>query len=162
MRSNTTLDEEIGFLPGTEEEKLDWMLRPVKDNLEKIYEDKFKNTMELNQKINSLFERKIIQVEFMGFMRGRSLNNTFVIIDEAQNLTPKQIKTLLSRAGEGTKIVLLGDPEQIDKPFLNISNNGLSYAGEKLKGSYLVKQVTLLHSEGERSDLSIEVLSKLD
>lgn len=157
LRANVFLDEEIGFLPGDEEEKLEWMLRPVKDNLEVM----FKRNKDVKAEINRIFNSQQIKVEPVGFMRGRSLQNQFVIIDEAQNLSPKQVKTLLSRAGKNTKIVLIGDPEQIDKPFLNKRNNGLSYAFDKLKDSSLVKQLELLNSESERSPISYEIINML-
>lgn len=163
LRANTVLDDEIGFLPGTEEEKLEWLIRPVKDNLEVLFENLYKGMKyaEISRKIEDLFEKGIIKVESVGFMRGRSLNNMFIIIDEAQNLTPQQVKTLLSRAGKNTKVILMGDPEQIDKPYLDYNNNGLSYACDRLKGSKLMKQVTMLDSESERSPLSFEVIKSM-
>lgn len=163
LRANTVLDDEIGFLPGTEEEKLEWIIRPVKDNLEVLIL-KQHPTMKYSdvlKQIDDMFVKGKIKVESVGFMRGRSLNNLFIIIDEAQNLTPQQVKTLLSRAGKNTKVVLMGDIEQIDKPYLDYNNNGLSYACDRLKGSKLIKQITMMDSESERSMLSYEIIKRM-
>ena len=163
LRANTVLDDEIGFLPGTEEEKLEWLIRPVKDNLEVLIKNQNSNLKytDITKKVQEMFDKGIIKVESVGFMRGRSLNDMFIVIDEAQNLTPQQVKTLLSRAGKNTKVVLLGDPEQIDKPYLDYGNNGLTFACDRLKGSPLVKQVKMFNHESERSPLSFEIIEKL-
>lgn len=159
-RPNVKLDEDIGFLPGTEQEKIAPFLRPVVDNLEVLIDndenERYKSEKELKDKIDELFDRKIINTEAIAFIRGRSIVKQWVIIDEAQNLTPKQVKGIITRAGAGTKIILLGDPEQIDHPFLDIRTNGLCYASEKMKGSPLCYQVTLTDEECERSELSYE------
>lgn len=163
LRGNTKLDDDIGYLPGTEQEKMDWALRPVRDNLEIILSKEGNyDQKELKEKIDKIFEFNIISIEAVAHMRGRSVADTFVIIDEAQNLTPKQIKTLLSRASKGTKIVLLGDPYQIDHPFLNFNNNGLCYASDKMMGSELTYQITMLDSECERSDISMEIFNRMN
>lgn len=159
-RPNVKLDEDIGFLPGTEQEKIAPFLRPVVDNLEILIDndenERYKSEKELKDKIDELFDRKIINTEAIAFIRGRSIVKQWVIIDEAQNLTPKQVKGIITRAGAGTKIILLGDPEQIDHPFLDIRTNGLCYAAEKMKGSPLCYQVTLTDDECERSELAYE------
>jgi PhoH-like ATPase len=159
-RPNVKLDEDIGFLPGTEQEKIAPFLRPVVDNLEVLIDndenERYKSEKELKDKIDELFDRKIINTEAIAFIRGRSIVKQWVIIDEAQNLTPKQVKGIITRAGVGTKIILLGDPEQIDHPFLDIRTNGLCYASEKMKGSPLCYQVTLTDEECERSELAYE------
>jgi PhoH-like ATPase len=159
-RPNVKLDEDIGFLPGTEQEKIAPFLRPVVDNLEVLIDndenERYKSEKELKDKIDELFDRKIINTEAIAFIRGRSIVKQWVIIDEAQNLTPKQVKGIITRAGIGTKIILLGDPEQIDHPFLDIRTNGLCYASEKMKGSPLCYQVTLTDEECERSELAYE------
>ncbi|MDP4094164.1 MAG: PhoH family protein [Bacillota bacterium] len=159
-RPNVKLDEDIGFLPGTEQEKIAPFLRPVIDNLEILVDndenERYSSEKELKDKIDELFDRKIINTEAIAFIRGRSIVKQWVIIDEAQNLTPKQVKGIITRAGFGTKIILLGDPEQIDHPFLDIRTNGLCYAAEKMKGSHLCYQVTLTDEECERSDLAYE------
>lgn len=165
LRGNTKLDEDIGFLPGTEEEKLEWILRPVRDNLETIFESKNSGgnlkTESIESKIEKIMESKI-EVTAVAHMRGRSISNAVMIIDEAQNLTPNQVKTLLSRAGEGTKVILMGDPYQIDHPFLDFYTNGLAYASEKMKGSKSTIQVTLFESEVERSTLSAEIFERME
>lgn len=159
-RPNVKFDEDIGFLPGTEQEKIAPFLRPVIDNLEVLLDndenERYKSEKELKYKIDELFDRKIINTEAIAFIRGRSIVKQWVIIDEAQNLTPKQVKGIITRAGMGTKIILIGDPEQIDHPFLDIRTNGLSYASEKMKGSPLCFQITLTDEECERSELAFE------
>lgn len=150
-RPNVQFDEEIGFLPGTEQEKIAPFLRPIIDNLEILVDrnenERYKNEKELRDKINELFDRGIITAEAMNFIRGRSITSTFLIIDEAQNLTPKQVKGIITRVGKGTKVVLLGDPQQIDHPLLDEKTNGLSYASEKMKGSPLCFQLTMQSDE---------------
>ena len=164
-RPNVKLDEDIGFLPGTEQEKIAPFLRPVIDNLEVLIDndesERYESEKELKDKIDELFDRKIINTEAIAFIRGRSIVKQWVIIDEAQNLTPKQVKGIITRAGIGTKIILTGDPEQIDHPFLDIRTNGLSYAAEKMKGSPLCFQITLTDEECERSDLAYEAAKRM-
>lgn len=159
-RPNVKFDEDIGFLPGTEQEKMAPFLRPVIDNLEILIDNdenrRYNSEKELKDKIDELFNRNIITTEAIAFIRGRSIVKHWVIIDEAQNLTPKQVKGIITRAGRGTKIILIGDPEQIDHPFLDIRTNGLSYASEKMKGSPFCFQITLTDEECERSDLAHE------
>ncbi|MGL5617072.1 MAG: PhoH family protein [Sarcina sp.] len=164
-RPNVTMDEDIGYLPGSEEEKIAPFMRPIYDNLEILIDsdedERYKNELELKDKIEELFERKIIVTEAVAYLRGRSIAKSWVIIDEAQNLTPKQVKAIITRAGEGSKIVLIGDPEQIDQAFLDSRSNGLCYASEKMKGSSLCYQVTLKYDECERSDLAYEAAKRL-
>jgi len=159
-RPNIKLDEDIGFLPGSEQEKIAPFLRPIVDNLEVLIDndeiERYKSEKELKDKVDELFDRKIINAEAIAFIRGRSIVKQWVIIDEAQNLTPKQVKGIITRAGAGTKIILLGDPEQIDHPFLDVRTNGLCYASEKMKGSPLCYQITLTEDECERSELAYE------
>lgn len=164
-RPNVKLDEDIGFLPGTEQEKIAPFLRPVIDNLEVLVDsdenERYTSEKELKDKIDELFDRKIISAEAIAFIRGRSIAKQWVIIDEAQNLTPKQVKGIITRAGKNTKIVLIGDPEQIDHPFLDIRTNGLSFASERMKGSPLCFQITLTDEECERSDLAYEAARRM-
>ena len=164
-RPNVQFDEDIGYLPGTEQEKIAPMIRPVVDNLEILVDrndkKRYDNEMELKDKIDELFERGIITTEAMNFIRGRSITHTYLIIDEAQNLTPRQAKGIITRAGKGTKVILLGDPQQIDNPHLNERTNGLSYASEKMKGSSLCCQVTMLPEECERSELAGEAAIRM-
>jgi len=159
-RPNVKLDEDIGFLPGSEQEKIAPFLRPIIDNLEVLVDndenERYKSEKELRDKIEELFDRKIINTEAIAFIRGRSIVKQWVIIDEAQNLTPRQVKGIITRAGVGTKIILIGDPEQIDHPFLDIRTNGLCFASEKMKGSPLCYQVTLTDEECVRSELAHE------
>ena len=134
------------------------MLRPVIDNLEQLIdmneEERYRNEKELQDKIEEIFSRGLIQAEAMNFIRGRSIVRTYLIIDEAQNMTPGQVKGIITRAGKGTKIILLGDPAQIDRPFLDERTNGLCYASEHMKGSPLCWQITMKAEECERSDLA--------
>lgn len=164
-RPNVTMDEDIGFLPGTEQEKISPFMRPIFDNLEILVDsdekERYKNEKELLDKIKDLFDRRIITTEAVAYLRGRSIVKNWVIIDEAQNLSPKQVKTIITRVGEGTKLILIGDPEQIDHPFLDSRSNGLCYASEKMKGSHLCYQVTLKYDECERSPLAYEGSKKL-
>ena len=164
-RPNVTMDEELGFLPGTEQEKISPFMRPIFDNLEILVDsdekERYKNEKELLDKIKDLFDRRIITTEAVAYLRGRSIVKNWVIIDEAQNLSPKQVKAIITRIGEGTKLILIGDPEQIDHPFLDSRSNGLCYASEKMKGSDLCYQVTLKYDECERSPLAYEASMKL-
>ncbi len=164
-RPNVTMDEDIGFLPGTEQEKISPFMRPILDNLEILVDsdekERYKNEKELEDKIHELFDRRIITTEAVGYLRGRSIVRNWLIIDEAQNLTPKQVKAIITRVGIGTKLLLVGDPEQIDQAFLDSRSNGLCYASEKMKGSSLCYQITLKHDECERSPLAYEASKKL-
>ena len=164
-RPNAQFDEDIGFLPGDEQEKISPLMRPVIDNLEQLIdsneEERYKDETELKGKIEEIFARGIIQTEALNFIRGRSFVKTYLIIDEAQNMTPNQVKGIITRAGAGTKIILLGDPGQIDKPFLDERTNGLSYASEKMKGSPLCWQVTMSAEECERSALAMDAIQRL-
>ncbi|MPN01316.1 hypothetical protein SDC9_148525 [bioreactor metagenome] len=140
-------------------------MRPIRDNLQILLdsdeEKRYNNEKELEDKVDELFDRKIITTEAVAYLRGRSIIKQWIIIDEAQNLTPKQVKGIITRAGAGTKMILLGDPEQIDQPFLDIRTNGLSYAAEKMKGSSLCYQVSMFDSECERSLLAKEASRRM-
>jgi PhoH-like ATPase len=164
-RPNAQFDEDIGFLPGDEQEKISPLMRPILDNLEQLLDgdedSRYSNELELQSRLEEVFDRNIIQMEALNFIRGRTLEKIYLIIDEAQNMTPNQAKGIITRAGRGTKVILLGDPNQIDKPFLDERTNGLSYAAEKMKGSPLCCQVTMLPSECERSALALEAIRRL-
>lgn len=164
-RPNAHFDSDIGFLPGDEREKISPLMRPVIDNLEQIIdtneEERYRDERELAGKIEEIFSRGIIQTEAMNFIRGRSFVNTYLIVDEAQNMTPNQVKGIITRAGKGTKIIILGDPNQIDNTFLDERTNGLSYAAEYMKGSPLCYQITLTADESERSDLATDAIRRL-
>ena len=153
--------KDIGYLPGHKEEKLaNWMM-PIFDNLTylmlKTSSNEHKNTV--REKIEKLQRDEIIELEALTYIRGRSIPRQFVIVDEAQNLTPHEIKTIVSRAGEGTKMILTGDPYQIDNPYLDASSNGLAYAVEHMKTQSLHGHVTLTKSE--RSTLAALAASLL-
>ena len=141
------MGRDIGYLPGTKEEKLINWMQPIYDNLEYILTIRKKK-----DRIEDLIGSDFLQLEALTYMRGRSIPNQFIIIDEAQNLTPHEIKTVVSRAGNHTKMVLTGDPYQIDSPYLDSSSNGLSYAVEKMKGQDMFGHVTL--TRNERSNLA--------
>ena len=164
-RPNAQFDSDIGFLPGDEQEKISPLMRPIMDNLEQLLDEdeeaRYDDELELESRLEEIFDRNMIQMEALNFIRGRSLEKIYLIIDEAQNMTPNQVKGIITRAGKGTKIILLGDPKQIDKPFLDERTNGLSYASEKMKGSPLCCQVTMLESECERSSLALDAIRRL-
>jgi len=147
------LGKDIGFLPGDLEEKLTPWMQPIFDNLELIFglerKDKEKG-MHYNYK--ELINQGLLQLEPLTYIRGRSIPNQYMIVDEAQNLTPHEIKTIITRAGDNTKIVLTGDPYQIDNPYIDSSSNGLSYVVERFKNEAIAGHVTL--SKGERSELA--------
>ena len=158
-------NKDIGFLPGDEQEKISPLMRPIVDNLEQLIdsdeEERYQDEQELQGKIEEIFARGLIQTEAMNFIRGRSFVKTYLIIDEAQNMTPNQVKGIITRAGKGTKIILLGDPNQIDRPFLDERTNGLSYASEYMKGSPLCYQITMSAEECERSELAMDAIHRL-
>ena len=164
-RPNAQFDQDIGFLPGDEQEKISPLMRPIVDNLEQLIdsdeEERYQDEQELQGKIEEIFARGLIQTEAMNFIRGRSFVKTYLIIDEAQNMTPNQVKGIITRAGKGTKIILLGDPNQIDRPFLDERTNGLSYASEYMKGSPLCYQITMSSEECERSELAMDAIHRL-
>jgi PhoH-like ATPase len=140
---------DIGYLPGDKEEKLsNWML-PIFDNLTYLMarpsSGDHKTTV--RDKIEKLQRDEVLELEALTYIRGRSIPRQFIIVDEAQNLTPHEVKTIISRSGEGTKMVLTGDPYQIDNPYLDASSNGLSYAVERLKSQPIHGHVTLTKSE---------------
>lgn len=144
--------KDIGFLPGTVEDKMLPWLAPIQDNLQFLMGDD-KATLEL------YIEKGKIEVEAMTFIRGRSISNAFIVIDEVQNMTQHEIKTVLTRVGEGTKIVLTGDIEQIDNIYIDSTNNGLTFVVERLKEEQITGHVTLL--KGERSEVATIAATKL-
>ena len=141
------MGRDIGYLPGTKEEKLINWMQPIYDNLEYIL-----TIRKRKEHIEDLIDSDLVQLEALTYMRGRSIPNQFIVIDEAQNLTPHEVKTVVSRAGNHTKMVLTGDPYQIDSPYLDSSSNGLSYTVEKMKGQSIFGHVLL--TRNERSDLA--------
>ena len=145
------MGKDIGFLPGTKEEKLSSWMGAINDNLEFLM-DRGHEDAKVDEKIDYLFSSGQIEVDSLTYIRGRSLPKQYIIIDDAQNLTPHEIKTIISRAGNGTKIVLTGDPYQIDNPYLDASSNGLTYLVERFKGQSVYGH--LMFSKSERSVLA--------
>ncbi len=160
-RANVTMDEDIGFLPGTEREKIDPLLRGVYDNMEILLGNKDDSKDDLRSKVEYLFSKEIITAESLAYLRGRSITDTFIIIDEAQNCTPNQILSIVTRIGEGSKIVLMGDVNQIDNVRLDSRNNGLIFALERMKGSKLCEICSFDESECTRSPLAKEASDRL-
>lgn len=150
-------NQEMGFLPGDVKEKLGPYMIPLFDNLA-VIKRAFGSTSREVVKIEEMLKTDKLLISPLAYIRGRSLSNTFFIIDEAQNLTPHEVKTIITRAGEDTKLVFTGDVHQIDSPYLDIHSNGLTYLSEKLSGQELFAHINLLH--GERSELS-ELAGKL-
>ena len=145
------LGRDLGFLPGDVEEKLSPWMQPIFDNVELLLgavEERGKR----KRGYRELVDMGLLEIEPLTYIRGRSIPKQYMIVDEAQNLTPHEIKTIITRAGEGTKIVLTGDPYQIDNPYVDSSSNGLAYVVEKFKGEEIAGHVTL--SKGERSPLA--------
>ncbi|MDR3556783.1 MAG: PhoH family protein [Syntrophobacteraceae bacterium] len=136
---------DLGFLPGTKEEKLRPWMQPIYDNLEFL----FRNCPDPFDALQDLVRKGILDLEALTYIRGRSIPRQFIICDEAQNLSPHMIKTLITRVGEDTKIVLTGDPEQIDNPYLDVSSNGLTYLVERIKNEEISGHIVL--TKGERS-----------
>jgi PhoH-like ATPase len=144
-------NKDIGFLPGDIKSKVDPYMSPIWDNL-KFIREQFANEEKTQHKIDELIATEKIEIAPLAFIRGRTLNKIFFIVDEAQNLTPHEIKTIISRAGEDTKIVFTGDIYQIDTPYLDSESNGLSYLIENAKNHPLYAHITL--QKGERSELA--------
>jgi PhoH-like ATPase len=143
------LGQDIGYLPGTKDDKLSHWMGPIFDNLHFLLASEERDPDEV---IKRLIEEESITLEALTYIRGRSISKQYVVVDEAQNLTPHEIKTIISRAGQDTKIVLTGDPHQIDNPYLDASSNGLTYVVERMRGQQLAGHVTLTKSE--RSELA--------
>jgi len=148
------LGRDIGYLPGTKDDKMKLWMQPIFDNLSYLMglPTGAKQEALTETGINRLIREEQIELEALTYIRGRSISHQYVIIDEAQNLTPHEVKTIISRAGEGTKMVLTGDPEQIDNPYLDASSNGLTFTVERLKGQMSCGHITL--SRSERSHLA--------
>jgi PhoH-like ATPase len=150
------LGRDIGYLPGTKEEKLFNWMQPIYDNLEFLCES---SGHEANETLRWVMESKKIEMEAVTYIRGRSLPKMFIIIDEAQNLTPHEVKTIISRAGEGTKVILTGDPTQIDNPYLDKDSNGLSYAIGRFSEHKIYGNIFLEKTErSELAALAAEIL----
>ena len=150
-------NQDIGFLPGDQKAKMNPYLQPLMDNLN-VIKAQFRPSSKEALKIEGLLKDEKLVISPLAYIRGRSLGKAFFIIDEAQNLTPHEIKTIITRAGEGTKMVFTGDIFQIDQPYLDQWSNGLTHLGEKMTGQKLFQHVFL--RKGERSELS-EIAAKL-
>jgi len=152
--------QDIGYLPGAKEEKLYHWMQPIFDNLAYILRTKKAGgNGGMDERIRDLLDSGALELEALTYMRGRSIPDQFIIVDEAQNLTPREIKTVVSRIGEDSKLVLTGDPWQIDNPYLDSSSNGLAYAAERMKGLDLAGHVMLAKSE--RSELASVAAQRL-
>ena len=150
------MGKDLGFLPGNEKDKLRPWMQPIFDNIEFLSDIKGDKAGE--KVITGLETMGLLKVEALTYIRGRSMPNAFIVIDEAQNLTPLEIKTIITRVGENTKIVFTGDPYQIDSAYLDANTNGLTYMADKLKNEKIVGHITLV--KGERSPLA-EIAAKL-
>jgi PhoH-like ATPase len=148
------MGRDIGFLPGDINEKLTPWMQPLYDNFDLIFssQEPSGKPKHWRRGYEELFELGLLQIEPLTYIRGRTLPREFLIVDEAQNLTPHEVKTILTRAGEGTKIILTGDVDQIDNPYVDAASNGLTYVVEKFKGEPLAAHINLI--KGERSSLA--------
>jgi PhoH-like ATPase len=164
------LGRDIGYLPGDKDQKLTAWMQPIFDNMAYLLSNKLHGDGEqkqhsaatlssVEQRIQQLVQSGQVVLEPLTYIRGRSIPNQFMIVDESQNLTPHEVKTIASRVGDGTKLVLTGDATQIDNPYLDSSSNGLSYLVERLKGKGIVGHITLAKSE--RSELASLVTEEL-
>ncbi len=162
------LGRDIGYLPGGKDEKLTAWMQPIFDNVAYLLSNRLhtdngvpahQTTSTVEQRIQQLLDDGQIVLEPLTYIRGRSIPHQYMIVDEAQNLTPHEVKTIASRVADGTKLILTGDATQIDNPYLDSSSNGLSYLVERLKGQQLVGHVTLMKSE--RSELASLVTAQL-
>ncbi len=145
------LGKDIGFLPGSVQDKLNPWMQPIFDNLEFLLFSGGGKRRGMRA-FDELLQSGTVHVEPLTYIRGRSMPQQYVIVDEAQNLTPHEVKTIVTRCGEGTKIILTGDPYQIDNPYVDGSTNGLTVTAERLRGDSIVGHIVL--SKGERSELS--------
>ena len=144
-------NKDLGFLPGDEKQKIGPYMQPLFDNLN-VIKAQLGSTSAEAKTLEDMQKSGQLEIEALAYIRGRSLNNTYCIIDEAQNLTPHEVKTIITRAGEGTKMVFTGDLQQIDAPYLDSQSNGLAYMIDKMKGQNIFGHINLM--KGERSKLS--------
>ena len=144
-------NKDIGYLPGNAEDKINPYMQPLFDNL-KFIKNQFGENEKKYRKIEEMEDQGKLKISALAYIRGRSLSNVIFIVDEAQNLTPHEVKTIITRAGENTKIIFTGDVFQIDTPYLDEQSNGLSYLIDRLKGNDLFAHITL--EKGERSELA--------
>lgn len=162
-RNNITLDDDFGYLPGEMEDKMRPLLAPFYDNLESLIrgKDSDESNENIQMQIDDYFATGTVAVCPLAYMRGRSITGSFLIVDEAQNASRSQMRDIITRVGKGTKLVICGDPTQIDNPKLDKCNNGLIYAAEMMKGSPKCAQIMFNASDSVRSSLATEVLKRL-
>lgn len=144
-------NRDLGFLPGDVQEKISPYMQPLFDNLS-VIKNQFKSQSKEYMAIEEMQKAEKLVISPLAYIRGRSLSNSFFIVDEAQNLTPHEVKTIITRAGEGTKMIFTGDIQQIDSPYLDMKSNGLSYLADRMKGQEIFAHVNLV--KGERSYLA--------
>lgn len=163
-RNNVTSDAEFGFLPGDIDDKMTPLLAPFYDNLESLIRGKNEDESneQIQMQIDDLFDTGLIKVCPLAYMRGRSITRSYLIVDEAQNSSKSQMRDIITRAGKGTKIIICGDPKQIDNHILDKYNNGLVFAAERMKGSPLCAQITFSEKESVRSELASEAIRRLE
>jgi PhoH-like ATPase len=145
-------NKDIGYLPGDIQSKIGPYMQPLYDNLA-VIRNQFSEQSEMSQMLDRLLDDKKLIIEPLAYIRGRSLVKMYMIVDEAQNLTPHEVKTIITRAGEQTKVVFTGDIHQIDHPYLDSQSNGLSHLIEKMQGQPLYAHINL--EKGERSELAM-------
>ena len=145
------MGRDLGYLPGDVEEKLNPWMQPIFDNVEFLMGLSASDKRQ-GRSYRELIDLGMLQIEPLTYIRGRSIPSQYMIVDEAQNLTPHEVKTIISRAGDGTKIVLTGDPYQIDHPYVDSTNNGLVHVVNRFRSEAIAGHVTL--TKGERSDLA--------
>ena len=151
-------NRDIGYLPGDAQSKIDPYMQPLWDNLN-IIKNQYKEGSKQYKKIDEMVEQEKLQVVPLAYIRGRSFSNICFVVDEAQNLTPHEVKTIASRVGEGTKLILTGDVAQIDNPYLDASSNGLTYLVERMRAQDIAGHITLIRSErSQLAGLAAEVL----
>jgi PhoH-like ATPase len=160
-RTNVQSDNDLGALPGDLEEKMNPLLRPFYDNMKKIFEGKEKDKENAKQQIQYVLGNEIVEIEAVGYLRGASLEDKFLIVDEAQNMTASQALEVVTRAADGTKVVLLGDPDQIDARYLDKHNNGLVFTAERMKGDIGTAQITFAEDDTVRSRLSMAAAARM-
>lgn len=160
-RSNTLSDNDIGFLPGSLENKMDPLVAPFYDNMQHIFAGDDHDLEVARQQIEYVMQNQIVKIASLAYMRGRSLERTFLIVDEAQNLTVKQALEIVTRCGMNSKVVLLGDPTQIDSRFIDKKTNGLVFTASKMRGSELCAQITFGQEEAVRSPLAMEAAKRM-
>jgi PhoH-like ATPase len=148
------MGRDIGYLPGDMREKLTPWMQPLYDNFDLIFgtQDMRGRPEHWRRGHEEMIDQGLLQIEPLTYIRGRSIPKQLLVVDEAQNLTPHEVKTILTRAGEGTKIILTGDPDQIDNPYVDACSNGLTYVVERFKDEALAGHITLC--KGERSSLA--------